>query len=205
MPKTVDQLVHPAVALVKARPALFHRQGNVAESWRRCGERTFGPYYRLSYREDGRQKSLYLGRAGKLVEQVRQTLFDVKNAFRKGRAWQECRRQVLEKVREHKERANVLLRSLGLRMKGNEVRGWRTSPIRPLLQQANALLARQSGFHWGSLTAFGAAGSACATKLPSPLGLAQRTYSRLVSRTMGEVGRAVAKVLPRPLARFVAM
>jgi len=41
---------------------MFARQGSAAAAWRRRGTRTYGPYYRLNYREDGRQQSVYLGR-----------------------------------------------------------------------------------------------------------------------------------------------
>lgn len=133
MPQPVDQLPHPAIALLSSRPALFRRQGSVAESWRRRGQKTFGPYYRLSYREDGRQKSVYLGRAGKLVAKVRDMLAGLRQSLRQSQAWQRCRWQVLEKVRENKNRLSTLLGSLGLRMQGFEVRGWRTSPILSLI------------------------------------------------------------------------
>ena len=69
-----DQLQHPALRLIAARPDIFLRQGHVAATWRRRNGKTFGPYFRLSYRGSGRQNSIYLGRAGALVERVRQAL-----------------------------------------------------------------------------------------------------------------------------------
>ena len=68
--KVADQLPHPALQLIAARGDLFSRQ----EQWFPLGcrgEERFGPYYSLIYREDGRQRSIYIGRAGVLVEQVR--------------------------------------------------------------------------------------------------------------------------------------
>ena len=67
-----DQLSHPALALIAARPDLFSRQGYLTATFRRRQGKTFGPYYLLNYRENGRLQSIYLGRPGELVEQVRQ-------------------------------------------------------------------------------------------------------------------------------------
>jgi hypothetical protein len=74
--KGADQHAHPALALLAARPDLFARQGSVVASWRRRGTQTYGPYYRLIYRDERRQRSIYLGRAGGLVEEIRGRGFD---------------------------------------------------------------------------------------------------------------------------------
>jgi hypothetical protein len=49
-----DQLDHPALRLIAARPDIFSRQGHVAASYRRRNGKMFGPYYRLGYRDEGR-------------------------------------------------------------------------------------------------------------------------------------------------------
>jgi hypothetical protein len=69
-----DQQTHPALALSAARPELFAAQGTVAASRRGRGSQSYGPYYRLTYRDGGRQSSIYLGRDGSLVERVRRAL-----------------------------------------------------------------------------------------------------------------------------------
>ena len=132
-------------------------------TWRRRGPQTkaFGPYYRLRYREDGRQRSVYLGRAeekgtgpicakhraptkgrsgrsGKLdlspslVEQVRRMLADLQQPRRQRRAINRLRRQVCAALRAQKGRLDTQLRRFGLRLQGFEVRGWRTSTLRGL-------------------------------------------------------------------------
>jgi hypothetical protein len=63
-----------ALDLIAARPELFARQGSVSASWRRRAQKTYGPYYRLRYREGGVSRSLYLGRQGPLVDHVRERL-----------------------------------------------------------------------------------------------------------------------------------
>jgi hypothetical protein len=127
--KSADQHVHPALALLVARPDLFARQGSVVASWCRRGTRTYGPYYRLIFREEGRQRSLYLGRAGGLVEEVRGRLHGLQTPLRGRRAIARAGRQAAALMRVSKARLNLQLRPWGLRLQGFEVRGWRTSPI----------------------------------------------------------------------------
>jgi hypothetical protein len=117
------------MALLATRPDLFARQGSVVASWRRRGTRTYGPYYRLIYREEGRQRSLYFGRAGGLVEEVRGRLRALQAPLRGRRASKRAGRQAAALMRASKGRLNLQLRLWGLRVQGFEVRGWRRSPI----------------------------------------------------------------------------
>jgi hypothetical protein len=132
--RIVDQQTHPALALIARRAELFARQGSIVAAWRRRGSQTYGPYYRLSYREGGRQRSVYLGREGALVAQLRQELADLQRPLRQYRAVARLERQVKTALRADKGRLNRHLRLLGLRMQGFEVRGWRTSPTRRWLR-----------------------------------------------------------------------
>jgi len=127
--KGADQHPHPALALLAARPELFARQGSVVASWRRRGAYTYGPYYRLIYREEGRQCSVYLGRAGGLVEEIRGRLLASQAPLRERRAVERTRRHAAALMRASKTQLNLQLRPWGLRLQGFEVRGWRTSPI----------------------------------------------------------------------------
>jgi hypothetical protein len=120
---------HPALALLVARPERFARQGSVVASWRRRGTHTYGPYYRLIYREEGRQRSIYLGRAGGLVEAIRGRLLTLQAPLRAHRAAERTRRHAAALMRASKAQLNLCLRPWGLRLQGFEVRGWRTSPI----------------------------------------------------------------------------
>jgi hypothetical protein len=133
------QLDHPALTLIAARPELFCRQGNVAATYRRRNGKTFGPYYRLSYREDGQQRSIYLGRSGPLVEQVRQTLAAYQQPITQHRLCERLMGQVRASLRVEKLRVRALLCPFGLRLKGFEVRGWRFSPLRWLLPRRRRL------------------------------------------------------------------
>ena len=120
---------HPALQLIAARPDLFRCQGAVVNTWRRRNGKTFGPYYRLSYRQHGRQCSVYLGRTGALVEQVRRALQALQQSIARFRLFNRLRRQIRASLRVHKFRVHSLLRPFGLRLKGFEVRGWRISPL----------------------------------------------------------------------------
>ena len=152
MTRVVGQ--HAAIRLMAARSDLFARQGAVVATWRlvgcvkrtrsaRCVSRTllpsigegtgrYGPYYCLSYRDEGRQRSVYLGREGPLVQEVRERLADLQRPLRQRQAINRLRRQVRAALTVHKARVDAQLRPLGLRLQGFKVRGWRTSLLRGL-------------------------------------------------------------------------
>ena len=138
MARSVDQQTHASIRLIAARRDLFARQGTVVATWRQrpradpLPTSKCGPYYRLAYREDGRQRSIYLGREGPLVDKVRQMLADLQRPLRQQRAINRVRRQVCAALTAQKRRVDAQLRPLGLRLKGFEVRGWRTSLLRGL-------------------------------------------------------------------------
>jgi hypothetical protein len=131
--KVGDQLRHRALALIGAMPSLFARQGAVLATWRRRNGKLFGPYYRLDYRLDGRRCSIYLGRAGELVQQVRQALGALQQRLAAYKDIDRLMRRIRAALRAEKVRLGRLMQPLGLRLKGFEVRGWRFSPLRGLL------------------------------------------------------------------------
>jgi hypothetical protein len=139
----VDQLDHPALRLLAAQPELFLQQGSVIATWRRRNGKTFGPYYRLSYRSGGRQYAIYLGRTGALVEQVRDTLATLQRPRTERREFKRLERQVRASLRIEKISLRKLLYPYGLRLKGNEIRGWRhLFRFRKLLPPRRRLMPR---------------------------------------------------------------
>ena len=102
------------------------------EGWSGEGTSKCGPYYRLAYRDDGRQRSVYLGREGPLVDEVRRLLADLQRPLHRQRLMNRLCRQARAAVRVHKTRVDAQLRACGLRLQGFEVRGWRTSLLRGL-------------------------------------------------------------------------
>jgi hypothetical protein len=124
------QRPHRALALIRAQPALFVRHGAVITDWKHRGARRLGPYYRLRYRDGRRVRSIYLGRDGPLVDQVRQALAAVQAPWQRRRAYQRWRREIVASLHGQKAALNRRLRVLGLRLQGYEVRGWRSNPVR---------------------------------------------------------------------------
>ncbi len=85
------------------------------------------------------EDSIYLGRAGELVEQVRRRLRAVRMPLVQRRMFQALERQVRASPRVCKLRVSALLRPHGLRLKGYEVRGWRYSPLRYVIPRGRLL------------------------------------------------------------------
>ncbi len=73
---------HKALILLADHPDRFARQGAVVASWRTYRGRRLGPYYRLAWRENRRQRSIYLGPGGPLVDEARRRLHQAQTARR---------------------------------------------------------------------------------------------------------------------------
>ena len=123
----VTQKIHPALALIESSPDVFSRQGSVVATWRSYAGRKLGPYFRLVYRRDGRQLSVYLGRAGQLVDRVRAALAKLKQPLRRHRTLVRLQKQVRASLRLEKARLNQILGKWGLHLKGFELRGPRNT------------------------------------------------------------------------------
>ena len=118
---------HPAIQLIKNDPERFAAQGAIIATWRTYRAARLGPYYRLTCRENCRQRSIYLGRDGPIVDQVRTLLYEaqeirrLKREHRRNR--EHFRRTVIEPL-ENYVRDIFYLYSNGLYLKGWEVRGF---------------------------------------------------------------------------------
>ena len=141
--ESVDQKTHPALTLIAAESDRFRRQGAVIASWRTYRGRKLGPYYRLAYRCDGRQCSVYLGRCRKLAERVRAAIEKLREPLHRARQIARMRAAVKASLRREKTRLDLQLRKLGLYLKGFETRGWRTAL--PAMADVGRLLPSRSG------------------------------------------------------------
>jgi len=103
---------------------IFARQGSVVTDWRRRGERRYGPYYRLTWREEGRQRSLYLGTSANLAEAIREVLREVQRKWHLRRTLRRLMARAKASLREHRRRSGPGLANYGMYWKGNELRGW---------------------------------------------------------------------------------
>jgi len=128
--QVVDQTPHAALTLIASRPTLFARQGSVVASWRHYRGRRLGPYYRLAYRQNGRQCSVYLGRCDQLVRRVRAELQKRQSPWRRCRALARMRTRLKASLRREKACLDVHLRKLGLYLKGFKSRGWAGKTLR---------------------------------------------------------------------------
>lgn len=108
---------------IKLHLRQFITQGRVVAGWRRSGGRTFGPYYRLVYCQDGRQQSLYLGKSEWLAEEARKLLALVQKPFREARAYKRLQASARAGLREVKAELRQKLARFGLVLKGFEIRG----------------------------------------------------------------------------------
>ncbi len=124
---------HPALALLRDPPDGFDRHGAVVATWRNYRGRRLGPYFRLAWREHRRQRSIYLGREGPLVQHVRSRL----GWIQRDRSWRRDiarqRRELLRPLRQFMAES-VRLYAPGFYFKGWELRGFgrRGAPIRTI-------------------------------------------------------------------------
>ena len=122
---SVDQKLAAVEQLVASRPDTFARQGVVVATWRRVGQQRLGPYYSLRFRDGRRQQSLYLGSSRELAEQVRRLLAQLQRPHRERRGLERSRAAVKASLHSHKESWRRELETVGLTLKGFEIRGWK--------------------------------------------------------------------------------
>jgi hypothetical protein len=116
--KTLDELRD----WVLERRQVFARQGTVVATWRSHRGRQLGPYFRLMYRDEGRQHSLYLGRSGEAADEIARLLGQLQAVASQRRRLAGVMRQVRRSLRGHKAQWQQELAPLGLCVKGTEIR-----------------------------------------------------------------------------------
>jgi hypothetical protein len=124
---TNSKITYQSIAsIVLSQPEIFSRQGFVTATYRTRRGRTFGPYYRLAYRDQqNRQRSIYLGRSAELAGLVKSLLAKLKTPLRRRRECRGIRVALLANLRTHIKRWKDDLAAYGLYLKGFSVRGWR--------------------------------------------------------------------------------
>jgi hypothetical protein len=119
-------------AFLHARRSLLSTQGVIVASWRSYQGRRLGPYHRLAYREQGRQRSLYLGCAIDLVRLVRRTLTEFQRTLCETQVFRRLRSAARKALRASKDRLRQHLAAVGIRLQGFEFRGVRAAFARGL-------------------------------------------------------------------------
>ncbi len=128
-------------ARISAARDIFRRQGAIVTTWRTRGARKLGPYFRLAYRADGRQQSIYLGACTKLVARVRALLADLQAVIRRHRAYRVTRRELRTALRRQKAECDAVLRAHGFTPRGYDLRGFRRLAFLLKMQAAAAPVA----------------------------------------------------------------
>lgn len=101
------------------------QEATVVATWRWWRGLKFGPYWRVAYRERGRQKSIYLGRSDRLAENVRRLLADLQSPERERRDSLQLQGHARAELRRQKALWERELRIRGLYSRGYAVRGMR--------------------------------------------------------------------------------
>jgi hypothetical protein len=124
-PEVVDQKRARIQKFLADHSAALSQQGTVQCSWRYHQGRRLGPFFRLAYREGGRQCSLYLGRNPQRADEVRKVLEQLQAPRRQMLETERQLTKIKAQLKSHKHTLDGELEQRGLHRKGNEIRGWR--------------------------------------------------------------------------------
>jgi len=124
--KSVDQKREVILGLLAERSELFSRQGSVQRSWRWYKGTKLGPFFRLTYRDQGGQRTVYLGKDRALAEAVGNALRQLQAPTHWVRHLDERLKQLRRDFRKQKQDFRQQVAQCGLQLKGNELRGWRS-------------------------------------------------------------------------------
>jgi hypothetical protein len=125
--ESADQKRRRILLFITAHVEIFGQRGAVVQTWRDYAGRRLGPYFSLIFRKDGKQRSLYLGSDPQFASEVRELLEQTQKPRQERRTAERRRACVESELRRWKEAWDSELRPYGLRLKGWEVRGWRTA------------------------------------------------------------------------------
>jgi hypothetical protein len=121
----VDQKRDQLLRFLAEHGGLFAAQGSVQESYRLYQGRKLGPFFRLSFREAGKQRSWYIGRDRAFAAEIEKELQKLQAPRLFVRQVQRCLAHCRRDLRVARQEWRRRLEKYGLRLQGNEVRGWR--------------------------------------------------------------------------------
>jgi hypothetical protein len=111
---------------LSAHGALLAAQGSVQESYRLYQGRKLGPFFRLSFRQAGKQRSLYIGGDRALAAAIEGQLQTLQAPRSNARQIERCLADCCQSLQAAKQELRRCLEAQGLHLQGNEIRGWRT-------------------------------------------------------------------------------
>jgi hypothetical protein len=124
--RSVNQKRNDLLRFVAAHGALLAVQGSVQETYRHYKGRRLGPFFRLSFRQAGKQRSLYIGRDRGLASAIEGQLQTLQAPRSNARQLERCLAECRRNLQAAKQEFRCRLEAQGLRLQGNEIRGWRT-------------------------------------------------------------------------------
>ena len=131
MARTPDQRRTDVLRFIAEQTNLLRHTGCIISTWREYGGRRLGPYYQLSFFEQGKSRMVYLGKDLQLVADVRQELKRLQTPLQRRRKFQRQRLALQRSLIRHRAVWNAELNKLGLYLKGSEIRGWQSSNHSP--------------------------------------------------------------------------
>ena len=124
--RVVDQKRDDLLRFLAEHSDLFALQGSVQESYRVYQGRQLGPFFRLSFRQAGKQRSRYIGRDPALAAQIERRLEELQAPLVGARQIERSLADQRHQLKLAKVEFRRRLEAHGLRLQGNEIRGWRT-------------------------------------------------------------------------------
>jgi hypothetical protein len=113
------------LSAVRGLKSVLARQGTIVASYRAYRGRKLGPYYRLIYRAEGRQCSVYLGKSEKILHRVRRLLEKLQKPQQIRRSVMHAAKTAEVAMKQHMAQFRIELLRVGLQLRGFTVRGWR--------------------------------------------------------------------------------
>lgn len=122
---SVDQKRRELLRFLAEHGGLLAAQGSVQETYRCYQGRRLGPFFRLSFREAGKQRAVYIGRDRALAAEIQRHLQELQAPLLWARQLERSLAQHRRALRTAKLEFRRRLEAQGLRLQGNEIRGWR--------------------------------------------------------------------------------
>jgi hypothetical protein len=106
--KKSEEVLRRVRSYIKTNQSIFARHGAIVTTWRLYRGHRLGPYFRLAFRKEGVQRSLYLGDNPAATEEIRELLQKLQSPLRERRL---AARRLVEERRVARQRKKRLIES----------------------------------------------------------------------------------------------
>ena len=114
---------------IRQNAQIFAQNGSVVATYRTRGTKRYGPYYRVAYRADGRQCSIYIGRCKRLAIRARKLLARLQQPRDYRRLCCRANRERKVAMRQVIRWWQHTIRSYGFDLRGCEIRSGLPFPL----------------------------------------------------------------------------